>query len=70
MNHQSRQYRDEKGHFLPGNPYRFKRGCERTLKCAKAGFAALVEKKFDGRKGAAMEFLGLRLLEDRNMLDW
>lgn len=62
--------RDSKGRFLPGNEYRFKPNCERTKQCAKKGFAAMVKKVFDGRKGAAMEWLGLRLLEQRNMLDW
>lgn len=67
---ETRQYRDKKGRFLPGNPYRFQKNCPRTLNCAKKGFAAMVEKTFQGRKGAAMEWLGLCLLAQSNMLDW
>lgn len=58
------------GKFLPGNKWRFQRGCERTRRIAKLGFAAMTEKTFEGHKGKAMEWLGLRILEDRNMLDW
>lgn len=62
-------HRDSNGRFLPGNPYRFRRNDERTIRAAKRGFQQMVKKTFHGRKGAAMEWLGLCKLRDAGMLD-
>lgn len=56
-------YRDSKGRFLPGNPYRFRQGEERTILAAKKGFKRVTELVFEGHKGKAMEWLGLCLLK-------
>lgn len=63
-------YRNSKGQFVKGNPYRFRSNDKRTVECAKRGFRVMCERKFNGHKGKAMEWLGLCLLRDKNMLDW
>lgn len=62
--------RDSKGRWVPGNSYRFQPGDARTIAAAKKGFKAMTIKTFDGHKGKAMEWLGLCMLRNRNMLDW
>lgn len=62
--------RDEKGRWVAGNSYRFQAGDSRTTAAAKKGFQAMTDKVFDGHKGKAMEWLGLCMLRQRNMLDW
>ena len=63
-------YRDSRGRFTKGNPYRFRTGEARTIEAAKKGFKAMTDIVFDGHKGRAMEWLGLCMLRGKGMLDW